>query len=106
MFFCYIITCTCILIFYVINITVDTYFGLTPTNGNIYSKKSLEGASSYGQFNFTVVAEDSGRPRRLSAETYVYINVSSGAVDDGRPVWSAPYRNQEVEIYEVYLIMT
>ena len=67
----------------------EDYFGISSESGMLYSKNSLRGASSKSPYKLVVKAQDKGSPVLMST-TIVNINVSSGQLDNGKPIWISP----------------
>lgn len=67
----------------------EDYFGISSETGMLYSKNSLRGASSKSPYKLVVKAQDKGSPVLMST-TIVHINVSSGQLDNGKPIWISP----------------
>ncbi|XP_021356992.1 cadherin-23-like isoform X1 [Mizuhopecten yessoensis] len=84
---------------------VSRYFQIFPNSGNVVTMTSLEGASVYGSFYVKVRARDSGTPFEFSYAN-VYINVSSGQLDNGQPIWFQPAIGAFVNILEHTAINT
>lgn len=67
----------------------EDYFGISSESGMLYSKNSLRGASAKSPYKLVVKAQDKGSPV-LMTTTIVNINVSSGQLDNGKPIWISP----------------
>lgn len=67
----------------------EDYFGISSESGMLYSKNSLRGASAKSPYKLVVKAQDKGSPVLMST-TIVNINVSSGQLDNGKPIWISP----------------
>lgn len=67
----------------------EDYFGISSESGMLYSKNSLRGASAKSPYRLVVQAQDLGTPVLVSTAV-VHINVSSGQLDNGKPIWISP----------------
>ncbi|KAJ8318004.1 hypothetical protein KUTeg_003095 [Tegillarca granosa] len=77
------------------------YFEIEQATGLIKIKSSLQGTAANSPYRLYVRAVDNpeGAPQ-LSNITTVSINVSSGQIDEGRPVWITPKATNEYMIQE------
>ncbi|XP_033729725.1 protocadherin Fat 4-like [Pecten maximus] len=78
---------------------VTRYFYISSNSGTVFTKSSLDGASVIGSFYVQVMARDNGNPFEFSYAN-VYINVSSGQLDNGQPVWFSPAIGESINIVE------
>ncbi|XP_061175504.1 cadherin-23-like isoform X2 [Saccostrea echinata] len=67
----------------------EDYFGISSESGMLYSKNSLRGASAKSPYRLVIQAQDRGIPVLISS-CIVNINVSSGQLDNGKPIWISP----------------
>ncbi|XP_060081086.1 cadherin-23-like [Ylistrum balloti] len=77
---------------------VTKYFYIS-NSGFVFARTSLDGASVLGSFYAQVMARDNGNPFQFSYAN-VYINVSSGQLDNGQPVWFSPGIGESINILE------
>lgn len=84
---------------------VTQYFYISANSGTLFTKASLDGASVIGSFYVQVMARDNGNPFEFSYAN-VYINVSSGQLDNGQPVWFSPAIGESITIVEHTALQT
>jgi len=76
-----------------------TRFGVNPDTGAFSSKAALQGLSIRSPIHFKVTARDQGTPPKFGV-TYVEVNITSGQLDDGLPVWTRPAPGTTIDVME------
>lgn len=76
-----------------------TRFGVNPDTGEFISKAALQGLSIRSPIHFKVTARDQGSPPKFGV-TYVEVNITSGQLDDGLPVWTRPAPGTTIDVME------
>ena len=72
---------------------------MNPDTGAFSSKAALQGLSIRSPIHFKVTARDRGTPPKFGV-TYVEVNITSGQLDDGLPVWTRPAPGITIDVME------
>lgn len=80
---------------------------MNPDTGEFISKAALQGLSIRSPIHFKVTARDQGSPPKFGV-TYVEVNITSGQLDDGLPVWTRPAPGTTIDVMEAsyYFLIT